>query len=241
MHTETTLALDLLDRQLAKLLLVARRDVRVDHRWLLIGSLLGWHRKPPFGAPTISLRARITHGATPVIGSSEQPKADWYPFRPSASPASRNTASGALGSRDPQAGGTLCRSPSHVRPADPGTMQASSAAANVSPARSAATSSEPTRRARNATTSATCRRWNAAKAGPSPVGLLGRPQRAGPAENAVCLCSTPRPRQRRFRRLYGHWPAFWPQGQFAHDDTTLITSCWPLRSRNCIRSGRCRY
>jgi hypothetical protein len=39
--------------------------------------------------------------------------------------------------------------------------------------------------------------------------------------NAVCLRSTPRPRQRRFRRLYGHRPAFWPQGQFAPDDTPL--------------------
>jgi hypothetical protein len=46
-----------------------------------------------------------------------------------------------------------------------------------------------------------------------------------PQVNAVCLCSTPRPRQRRFRRLYGHRPAFWPQGQFYRDDTTLKPSC----------------
>jgi hypothetical protein len=37
--------------------------------------------------------------------------------------------------------------------------------------------------------------------------------------SAVCLCSTPRPRQRRFRRLYGHRPAFWPQGQLPPNDT----------------------
>ena len=47
-------------------------------------------------------------------------------------------------------------------------------------------------------------------------------QRAGPAENAVCLCSTPRPRQRRFRRANGHWPAFWPQGQSLR--TILLTA-----------------
>jgi hypothetical protein len=37
--------------------------------------------------------------------------------------------------------------------------------------------------------------------------------------SAVCLCSTPRPRQRRFRRLYGHRPAFWPQGQLLTNHT----------------------
>jgi hypothetical protein len=42
-----------------------------------------------------------------------------------------------------------------------------------------------------------------------------------PQMNAVCLCSTPRPRQRRFRRLYGHRPAFWPQGQFPPHDTAI--------------------
>ncbi len=46
----------------------------------------------------------------------------------------------------------------------------------------------------------------------APVGVLV--DALAPQTNTVCLCSTPRPRQRRFRRLYGHRPAFWPQGQF---------------------------
>ena len=42
-----------------------------------------------------------------------------------------------------------------------------------------------------------------------------------PQVNAVCLCSTPRPRQRRFRRLSSFGRRSGPQGQFSTDDTTL--------------------
>ena len=42
-----------------------------------------------------------------------------------------------------------------------------------------------------------------------------------PQMNAVCLCSTPRPRHGRFRRVYGHWPALWLQGQYRTNDTPM--------------------
>ena len=80
----------------------------------------------------------------------------------------------------------------------------------------------------------------------------GRGQSAGPAENAVCLCSTPRPRQRRFRRANGLRPAFWPQGQFPQNPTPFtvakrggltVASAWIRRmsgSGHTLRGTRAR-
>ena len=50
-----------------------------------------------------------------------------------------------------------------------------------------------------------------------------------PQVNSVRLCSTPRPRQRRFRRLSSFGRRSGPQGQFSTNDTTLQESAGVVR------------
>jgi len=85
------------------------------------------------------------------------------------------------------------------------------------------------------------RRWsltangNRARAQGSPLAFCNRakesataqvsPQRAGPAGERCLplLHSSSAPEA--LSAAYGHRPAFWPQGQFSRDDTTLKPSC----------------